>query len=114
MTQVSDNFNRANGALGGAWSIPFPNATDNMANALTGSVLINGDGYGPINAGGGDAYSIYQGLTFGNNQWAIAYVNSVAPYTSTIAITGCTQSAGNTVYNYTLDVYKRQLQRNDS
>src|SRR6266446_6913446 len=55
MAYISDNFVRSNGVIDGKWGPIFPNTAETMLNALSGGILVNGNGYGPISAGGGDA-----------------------------------------------------------
>lgn len=103
MTYVTDNFVRANGALGSNWAAVIPNTAESMFNALTGDVQILNNGYGPIAAGGGDACSLWNGgQTFGNDQYAAATVKTIAGYTAVLSITAATQSGGNTTYTYTV------------
>jgi hypothetical protein len=102
MAVVSDNFSRPNGTLGANWGPVNVNTAEGMLNSRTGGILINNDGYGPINAGGGDTNSYYKGTSFQNDQLATAVVKTVAGYTSTISISAATQSGGNTTYTYTL------------
>lgn len=102
-TTISDNFVRPDGALGPKWATVIPNTASGMFNALTGGILINNNGYGPINAGGGEAAVLWAGTeTFGNDQWASATIKTVAPYTSQVSITAASQSGGSTTYTYTL------------
>lgn len=102
-TNVSDNFVLPNGVLGSNWGPVIQNSAESMANALSGGILINNNGYGPINAGGGDACSLWVGgQSFGNNQWASATIKTVAGYTSQVSITAASFAAGNTTYTYTL------------
>lgn len=102
MTQISDSFTRANGALGANWAAVIPNNAESGPNTFQGGVLINGNGYGPISAFGGDACALWAGAgSFGNNQWAQAVVNSVAGFSATLSITAVVFSAGNATYTYT-------------
>jgi hypothetical protein len=66
-----------------------------------GGIQILSDAFGPVNANGGSSYAIWPG-TFRNDQWAMAQVSTIAPPTSTVAITAAVQSGGNTTYTYTL------------
>ena len=102
MAYVSDNFVRPNGALGGNWSAVIPNNAESGPNTFQGGILINSDGYGPINPFGGDAAALYTGTTFGNDQWSVAVVKTVAAYTAVLSITAASQSGGNTTYTYTV------------
>jgi len=102
MAPVSDNFVRADGALGGNWSLVYPNVTEGMFKSKTGGILISNDGYGPINAGGGDAYALWTGTLFGSDQYAQATIKTVAPPTSVINITAVSGSSSTWTYTYTL------------
>jgi hypothetical protein len=96
---VSDNFQRADGALGGNWGPVFDNL--NSGSLGLGGIQILGDAFGPVDANGGDAYAIWPG-TFSNDQWAQAEVSTVAPPTSTVAIAAAVRIGGSTTYTYTL------------
>lgn len=103
MPKISDSFNRANGALGSNWATTVANNAESGPNTFAGDVQINGNGYGPINAHGGDACCLWAGGgTFGNNQWAQCVVNSVAGFTATLSITAASQSGSNTTFTYTV------------
>lgn len=103
MPKITDAFNRANGALGSNWATTVPSNAESGPNTFQGNVLINGNGYGPINAFGGDACSLWAGGgSFVSNQWAQAVINSVAPYEAVLNITAAAFSAGNTTYTYTV------------
>jgi hypothetical protein len=96
MTKIADNFTRANGALGSNWAAVVSHNAETGPDTFAGGILINGNGYGPINAFGGDATSLWAGGgSFGNNQWAQATVNSVAGFTAVLSITAVVFSAGN-------------------
>ncbi len=100
-TQISDNFTRPDGALGPNWSAPILTAGEGPDGP--GGLLINSNGYGPVNAGGSDAASLWAGgETFGNDQWAQAMVNTVAPYRAVLAINGASHSGNDTTYTFTL------------
>lgn len=74
-----------------------------MATTSGGGAQIINHAYAPINAKGGDAYSIYDcGVTFGNNQYVSATISTIAAYTSQVSITAATQSGTSTIYTYTL------------
>lgn len=101
MALVSDNFQRANGPIGSNWTSVIPFNADNPP-TFAGGILINGNGYGPINASGGDAAALWAGgQSFGNDQWASAVINSVAGYNAVLSITAATASGGNVTYTYT-------------
>lgn len=103
MTKISDSFIRANGALGANWATVVANNAESGPNTFAGNIFINGNGYGPINASGGDAASLWAGAgAFGNNQWAQAVLNSVAGFTAVLSITAVTFAAGNSTYTYTV------------
>ena len=101
---ISDNFARADGALGANWAAVIANNAESGPNTFQGNVLINGQGYGPINAFGGDACALWQGSggPFGNDQWAVAQVKAAAAPTAVLAITAALQVGGNTTYTYTV------------
>jgi hypothetical protein len=94
---ASDNFQRADGPLGGSWEY-FPN---NSSQTGMGGIQILNNAFGPADASGGDAYAIWPG-TFSNDQWAQAEVSTVAPPTSTVAITAAVRIGSETTYTYTL------------
>lgn len=103
MTQVSDNFVRANGILGANWAAVIPNNAESGPNTFQGGILINNNGYGPINAFGGDCAVLWNGgQSFGNDQQAQCVVKTVAGYTAVLSITAASQSGGNTTYTYTV------------
>jgi hypothetical protein len=100
-TQISDNFTRPDGVLGPHWSTPIVIAGE--GNGGPGGLLIHSNGYGPINAGGSDAESLWAGGgTFGNDQWAQAMVNTVAPYRAVLAISGASHAGDDTTYAFTV------------
>src|SRR6267142_4164455 len=103
-TQVSDNFSRPDGALGGCWStVHGITPGEGVATTSGGGAQIINHAYAPINAKGGDAYSIYDcGVTFGNNQYVSATISTIAAYTSQVSITAATQSGTSMIYTYTL------------
>lgn len=103
MAYVSDNFVQANGPLGSNWSAIINNSAEGMFNSLSGGILVNNNGFGPINVGGGDACSLWVGgQSFGNDQWASATLKTLAGYTATLSITAASQSGSNTTYTYTV------------
>lgn len=107
MTYVSENFVRANGPLGGPWSAVVRANLDLSGDPdiVGGGILINNNGFGPINAFGGDAFAFWNrsGDTFGNDQWAQCKFKTVAGYTSTISISACVNNGdGTATYTYTL------------
>lgn len=102
MTKIADSFTRANGALGANWAAVISHNAETGPDTFQGSIQINGNGYGPINAFGGDATALWAGGgIFGNNQWAQASINSVAGFTATLSITAVSFAAGNATYTYT-------------
>src|SRR6266446_2248806 len=100
MAYISDNFVRSNGVIDGKWGPIFPNTAETMLNALSGGILVNGNGYGPISAGGGDAYSLWTGTVFGNNQWAYSTLRAIAPATAVLSITAVSGSGSTWTYTY--------------
>ncbi len=103
MTQISDNFVRANGALGGSWAAVVPNNAESGPDTFAGGILINNNGYGPITAFGGDCAALWNGgQSFGNDQQAQATIKTVAGYTAVLSITAAVQIGGNTTYTYTV------------
>lgn len=101
--QISQSFTQANGAIGANWAAIVANNAESGPNTFQGSILVNGNGYGPINTFGGDAAALWAGGgSFGNNQWAQCVVNSVAPFTATLSITAAAQSGSNTTFTYTV------------
>jgi hypothetical protein len=104
-TKVTDNFARADGVLGPNWSGPYTSLNSGLGEGAVGigGILINNQGFGPINAHGGDSYALWAGgQTFANDQYAKAVVKTVAPYTAVLNITACTSSGGNSTYTYTV------------
>lgn len=99
---VTDNFLRADGALGGFWSPVIQDTTETMYNALTGGIQIVNHGFGPIASGGGDASSLVTGYTFNNDQWAQARIKTIDPGTATLNITDAVFSGGGVTYTYTI------------
>jgi hypothetical protein len=98
-TQISDSFTRPDGVLGPKWSTPIVTAGE--ANGGPGGLLINHNGYGPVNAGGSDAESLWAGGgAFGNDQWAQAMVNTVAPYRAVLSINGASHDGDDTTYTF--------------
>lgn len=105
MAQISDNFVRANGVLGANWAAVVANNVEGGPDTFQGNVLINNNGYGPINAFGGDACAIWAGAgagAFGNDQIASATFKTVAAFTAVLSITAASQSGSNTTYTYTV------------
>lgn len=100
---VYDQFVQADGALDSSnWGPIHTDVLDGQPNAVTGGILVNSNGFGAINAGGGDASSVWNNANFANDQTAIAIVKAVAPYVATLSITAASQSGGNTTYTYTV------------
>lgn len=102
MSKITDSFSRANGALGTNWAAVVSSNAESGPDTFAGGININGNGYGPINAAGGDATALWAGAgTFANNQWATAVFNSVAAYEAVLSITAAAQSGSNTTFTYT-------------
>ena len=102
MAVVADDFQRQDGSLGANWSGPYVTVMDGALNALTGSVAVASKGYAPVNSGAQQAYLLWSSGSFGNDQWAMATLKTVAPYTAVLSITAAAQSANNTTYTYTV------------
>src|SRR6267154_1128458 len=102
MAFVADNFQRANGALGGNWGVVNQFHDNGLAIASQGGIQLLNHAFAPISTGGEAALCAYTGTTFGNNQWAQAQISAIAPSTSVVHITACTASGGTSVYTYTL------------
>ncbi len=100
-TRISDNFTRPDGALGPNWAAPV--ITHGEGPDGPGGLLIHNSGYGPVNAGGSDAASLWAGgETFQNDQWAQAMVNTVAPYRAVLSISAVSHSGDDTTYSFTV------------
>lgn len=103
MTKISQTFTQANGPIGSNWAAVVSSNAESGPNTFQGSIQVNGNGYGPINAHGGDATALWAGGgSFGSNQWAQCVVNSVAPFTAVLSITAVVFAAGNATYTYTV------------
>jgi len=94
MPIVTDNFQRANQTpIAAPWSnFGGPNGLILFKNAFAPPSIHTG---GVPEARFGDG-------AYNPNQSASAVIQSIAPPLSVVNITGCTQSGGNTIYNYTL------------
>jgi hypothetical protein len=100
-TKISDNFTRPDGVLGPNWAAPILAKGEGPFGP--GGLLIHNNGYGPVNADGGDSDSLWAGGgTFKNDQWAQAMVNTVAPYRAVLAISSASRSGDDTTYSFTV------------
>jgi hypothetical protein len=108
MTQISDTFARANGALGANWAAVIPNHAEFLGwgGIPAGNILINSNGVGPDATNGLDCACLWNGgQTFGNNQWAVAAIKTIAGPTATLNITaaaGNSPSPGLITFTYTV------------
>jgi hypothetical protein len=106
MAQATDNFVRADGALGSNWTL-VPNYAEESPPPYTpaspGGILINNNGFGPTAAGGWDCMGKWSGGgTFQNAQWAVGTVKTVAAATATLSITAVAGSSSTWTYTFTV------------
>ena len=103
MAIVGDTFQRANGTLqSSSWLVPAFPFSEAGVGSIGGGIQIKNNAFAPLDSGGDAALSVWQGQTFGNDQWAAASIASIAPFTSQVHITACSSSAGTSTYTYTL------------
>ena len=101
-THVADSFVRPDGPLGSCWKTFGLTPGEGVATASGGDINISSHAYGPVNAKGGDAISVFSCGSYGANQYATATISTIAANTSTISISAAVQSAGSTTFTYTL------------
>lgn len=95
--KVSDNFQRPDGPLGGAFGPVVGIGTP------AGGIRVFNDAFtaNPPGQSGGNAVSVYSG-SYGNDQYAGAQIKAIQGFRSTLTIDSATQVGGNTTYHYTL------------
>src|SRR6516225_4120619 len=102
MTLVRDSFARADGFLGPNWVNKWSGNSEGAVGL--GDMAIISQGYGPTNNHSAERLMMWNGgQTFGNDQYSLAVVKTIAPNIATLSITAVA-NAGVNLWTYTYTV----------
>jgi len=102
MTLVRDSFARADGSLGPNWVNKWSGNSEGAVGL--GDMAIISQGYGPTNNHSAERLMMWNGgQTFGNDQYSLAVVKTIAPNIATLSITAVA-NAGVNLWTYTYTV----------